>query len=75
MPMSCPAPAMPVFAAGTRVRHTVTGEIGTVMHGNAADEWSGAGREINVRFDTPARGCSPQRDEWATVFVPVADQP
>ena len=64
---------MPVLARGTRVRHTVTGEVGTVELGNAPlPGWTDQpGGSVNVRFDRPARGCSPQRDEPAQLFQPM----
>ena len=61
------------FTAGARVRNTVTGETGTVMHGNVADGYAPAGQIVNVRYDRPLRGCSPQRDEFAGVHVPASE--
>jgi hypothetical protein len=62
------------FSDGTRVRNTVTGEIGTVIHGNEVDsEWglNEPGLTVNVRYDKPLRGYSPQRDEYASALVPA----
>ena len=67
MPASCPA--LPVFRAGDRVSYL--GHAALVVHGNGANEWSGVSAIVNLRFDPPVRGMSPQIDMYATALLPA----
>lgn len=60
------------MCTGTRVRNTVTGETGTAtctpysawLHDRPITV-------VNVRYNKPLRGYSPQRDELTTTLAPI----
>ena len=62
---------MPVFRPADRV--SVFGFAATVVHGNEPDGWTNGqpSATVNIRFDQPARGMSPQIDIWATSVLPA----
>ena len=60
------------FTRDTRVVNTQTSEIGIVMHAPYSIWMSDLGRQMdvmNIRYDNPRRGYSPQRDEFVSVHV------
>ena len=75
MPMSCPAPALPVFHAGDRVSYM--GELATVVHGNEPDPtWQPNNgplcSTINIRLErNVSRRMSQQQDVYATSVLPA----
>ena len=63
---------MQELSEGTRVRNTVTGETGTVVRGSYPAWVNGRQADVmNVRYDKPLRGYSPQRDEFAATHVVI----
>lgn len=63
---------MQELSEGTRVRNTVTGETGTVVRAPYLVWVNGRQADVmNVRYDKPLRGYSPQRDEFAATHVVI----